>query len=170
MDMKPSLPDWYLDLVANVGDSDNPIGLSAQLDITRKLFDAPVHERRVVLADCKLRTWARFPRIERLACQSERPGTPQDRLRSVLILDSLHSDEMDIRDYIMNIAWTFHLCRAAGLDAAREFRMAAEVIEARADHQLRSFPARAPEDRSMDAFFFSEKVDANGELEIHPNW
>lgn len=170
MDTEASLPNWYLDLIGDVGNTDSRIGLPEQLEIARQLFDAPAHERRVVLADIKHRNWARFPRFERLACQSERPGRPQERLRSVLIFGSLHWDDADIRDQIVAIAWTYHLCRAAGLDAALEFRMVADVIGAPADHSLRSFPARAAEDRSMDAFSRSEKVDANGELEIHLKW
>ena len=92
-----------------------------------------------------------------------------------LLLNSLEG-ALGTRETLFALCTTYRSCELANLSPTDVFGAVASVLPADDADELRSFLRRRPEDRALSAFWLAERVNADGEIEIHllllkdPKW
>lgn len=110
-----------------------------------------------------------YPAPARLACRKGEDTSPRDRIISSLVLDSLEG-VVGTREYLIALSATYRSCELAGLSPAEVFASVAEALTPTDAEALRTFIRRRPEERALSAFGLVERVNPDGEVEVHPQW
>jgi hypothetical protein len=108
-----------------------------------------------------------YPTPARLACTNGEHTSPRERIISSLVLDSLER-VVGTREHLIALSATYRSCELAGLSPSEIFESVAAVLPSRDAQILRAFLGRRAEDRALSAFGLAERVNADGEVEVHP--
>lgn len=111
-----------------------------------------------------------LPNPWRLACLSETPGSPRQRILTDLLFQALKYSSVDSRESILGFAVVFNSCKLAGLDPVVIFQEVASAVSGSASEALLSFVQREPEDQAMEAFMLTAVKDSGGGYQIKANW
>lgn len=157
-------PEWYTRALANTA---HP---TAAVAFTRDFLAASAPERMAVAAAWDpQRRWA-LPNPWRLACVSETPGSPRERVLVNLLFQALGFSEEDERESIRGFAVAFNSCELARLNAKAIFEDVARAVSVAAGDAISAFASRQPEDQCMGAFMLTATEDPGGGYEIKANW
>ncbi len=157
-------PRWYKTLL---GQRDHP---SAAFEFTQKFLSASISDRTAIVNTWNAQlAWA-LPNPWRLACTSEAPGSPQERILVDLLFQALGFSQGDSRESIMGLAVVFNSARLAGLEPRSIFEEVAQAVPGPARDALIAFARRDPEDQSMAAFMLTAVEDPGGGYEIKADW
>lgn len=108
-----------------------------------------------------------YPSCATLACSKKQTHSCEERIRAALayyVIEDLRQE--DIRDQLVALAMIYNSCHIVNIDPKRIFEEMALVSTPKVATFLREFIARRPEDKSLDAFMLTKRVNADGEIEI----
>lgn len=158
------MPEWYTAALAN---RHNP---STCITFSKDFLNAPSGERAEVIRSWDPALEWSLPNPWRLACTDETPGTPEERIRTDLLFQTLDLSDVDVRESIMGLAVAYNSCRLAGIDPNPVFEEIANAVGGVASQVLQDFSSRDADDQSMESFMLVAVANPGGGYEIRANW
>lgn len=128
-------------------------------------LDATPEARDIVINGWDFGVEWPYPAPERLACVNGEDASPRQRIVSTLVLDSLEG-VFGSREHLVALSATYRSCELAGLSPVDVFEAVAKALPAKHAEMLRNFLHRRPEDRALGVFGLTERVNADGEVEV----
>ncbi len=110
-----------------------------------------------------------YPTGARLACTKGERYSPGERIVSSLVLEWLEG-LFGTREHLIDLCATYRQCELAGISPSEVFESVAVALPPAEADELRAFLRRSAEDRALTDFWLVERVNEDGEVEIHPDW
>lgn len=142
----------------------------ASVALGAQFLQASPAERQAVIDGWSFGVSWPYPDPARLACRKGEASTPLERIEASLVLDALERAWRSPREYLVALAVTHRAAELANLDPVDVFQRVASALPREAAEPLLAFIRRAPADRSPQAFLLEERTNADGEVEVQPNW
>lgn len=140
--------------------------VSASVALGRGFLRASPEERLFISSGWNFNAEWPYPDPARLACTIGEASSPQERIACSFVLDSLEK-VFGTREHLIALSASYRSCELAKLSGSDVFRDVASALPEREADVLVRFLKRTREDRSLEAFGLFERVNADGETEIH---
>jgi hypothetical protein len=137
--------------------------------LAARFVAAPPGERAWIASRWPMGVVWEYPTPWRLACVRGEMGSPRERIVTSLVLNALDRREAS-REETLLLCVAYNAAGLAGMDADALFSEVAMALLPEAAHELRTFAARPPDDKTLSAFDLDAVGVPGGDVEIRPHW